>query len=171
MDNLNTSSAHDWHGTQPPRSVSPLSDVPSEANLNQDAGYSGYVKVPGLQAGEMPTMPDHHKHKRMGGVLSIWWPEFLACFIILAAFGALVGTVVPFQDRPLPRWPYQLSINTLVSIYTIIFEMALMVIVASCRCRTSRPVILRLIIWFTRPRTVEISLVPGAEAAIRPRRL
>jgi hypothetical protein len=171
MDNRNTSSAHDWLGTQPPRSVSPLSDGHSEANLNQDTSYSGYAKVQGLQTEEMPTMPNHHKHKKMGSVFSIWWPEFLACFIILASFGALIGTVVPFQDRPLPRWPYQLSINTLVSIYTIIFEMALMVIVASCRGRPPRPVIPRLTMWFTRSGTVEVSLVPGTEAAIRPRRL
>ncbi|KAK7224177.1 hypothetical protein V2G26_012180 [Clonostachys chloroleuca] len=65
------------------------------------------------------------------GIFAIWWPEFVACFLVVGSFCALIGTVYPFQGQPLPRWPYGLSINTLISIYVIIFDMALMLIISS----------------------------------------
>ncbi|KAH8658447.1 hypothetical protein BX600DRAFT_500370 [Xylariales sp. PMI_506] len=54
-----------------------------------------------------------------------WWLEILACCIAFTAVFAIVGTLYPHRDLPLPVWPYGLSINTLVAIYVIILKAAL----------------------------------------------
>ena len=52
----------------------------------------------------------------------LWWREGLASLVTLAMMGAVVGTILPHQDKPLPEWPYWISINTVVLIYFIILK-------------------------------------------------
>ncbi|KAM7189030.1 Protein of unknown function (DUF3176) domain containing protein [Naviculisporaceae sp. PSN 640] len=59
-----------------------------------------------------------------------WWLELLGCFISLASLFAIVGTTYPHQGLPLPRWPFDLSINTLVSIYMVVMKAAMLLVVA-----------------------------------------
>jgi hypothetical protein len=39
-------------------------------------------------------------------------------------------TVYPYRDRPLPQWPYSLSINSLISVYAVILKAAILLILA-----------------------------------------
>jgi hypothetical protein len=75
-------------------------------------------------------------------VITLWkswkWPwklEFIASIIILASPFIIVSTVLPHAGLPLPRWKLGLTINTLLSIYNVIFKACLTFVVASCVCQ------------------------------------
>ena len=51
-----------------------------------------------------------------------WWMEISACFLFNTALAAIIATLYPHQERPLPEWPHTLSVNTLVSIYVVVLE-------------------------------------------------
>lgn len=59
-----------------------------------------------------------------------WWSELLSCVLFIGALVAIVVTVLPYTDEPLPQWRYGLSINTLVAIYAVILKAAVMFVVA-----------------------------------------
>ena len=42
----------------------------------------------------------------------------------------IVGVILPYQDQPLPHWPYDVSINTLISILIAIVKAAVLFVVA-----------------------------------------
>ena len=48
----------------------------------------------------------------------------------LALYWAIMVTVYPYQDRSLPQWPYNLSINSLVSIYGVVLKAAILLVLA-----------------------------------------
>ena len=62
----------------------------------------------------------------------IWWREFLASFVVLGIIGAIVGILVPFQDRPLPDWPHHITINALVAILIVIAKFLIAFVLAEC---------------------------------------
>jgi len=70
------------------------------------------------------------KRKEYPSIFSIWWQEAGACFLVLAMMAAVVGTTFPHHDKPLPQWPYNLSINTLVAIYFIILKAAMLFVLS-----------------------------------------
>ncbi|KAI4160603.1 MAG: hypothetical protein LQ342_005624 [Letrouitia transgressa] len=55
-------------------------------------------------------------------ILGIWWVEAAACTLSMVALFAFVATPYPHQNRPLPQWPYNISVNSLISIYVIILK-------------------------------------------------
>lgn len=57
--------------------------------------------------------------------LVIFWTEALACFLALASLLAMIGTLYPYQGKPLPQWPFSIGINTLLSIYTVVLRAAI----------------------------------------------
>ena len=59
-----------------------------------------------------------------------WWLETGACFISLGAIVAVVATLYPHQGKPLPQWPYNLSVNTILSIYMTILKGTVLTVTA-----------------------------------------
>lgn len=57
---------------------------------------------------------------RRAHVIRNWWMEIAACFLIFAALTAIVPTMYPHQGKPLPQWPYLISVNSLISIYVVV---------------------------------------------------
>jgi len=72
----------------------------------------------------------HTPSSSLGQFAQTWWFELLACFLALVSLFAIVGTTYAFQDLPLPRWPYNLSINTLVSVYIVALKTSILVVVS-----------------------------------------
>ncbi|KAI1479554.1 hypothetical protein F4774DRAFT_425710 [Daldinia eschscholtzii] len=72
---------------------------------------------------------------RLNTFLNTWrsWKwEILSCLLVLASPLALLATLYPYDGRPLPQWPLQISVNTLLSIYSMILKASLGFVVASC---------------------------------------
>lgn len=57
--------------------------------------------------------------RRPPNFLGIWWLETLACALSIVALLALFGTLYHYQNRPSPRWPRWMSLNTIVSIFVV----------------------------------------------------
>lgn len=61
-----------------------------------------------------------------------WKLELLACLVFLAALGAIVATIYPYQGKPLPQWPLGVSVNTLLAIYGGVMKATMIYVVGSC---------------------------------------
>lgn len=57
----------------------------------------------------------------------LWVWELLSLLLAAIAFAAIVITLAIYQGRPLPQWPHQISINTLIAIFTAVLKAALLV--------------------------------------------
>ena len=64
------------------------------------------------------------------GVFHDWWAETLCCLIIIAAMAAIIAIVYPHQNLPLPEWPYNISINSLLAIIVVAMKAAMLLITA-----------------------------------------
>lgn len=96
-----------------------------------------------------------------------WWLEIICVLIAIAAIAAIFGTLAPHAGQPLPRWPYNLSINALISIYVVVLKAAVLLIITQGKSPSSSICLMLMRegfgqlkwIWFreTRPlRDVEI---------------
>jgi hypothetical protein len=63
-------------------------------------------------------------------ILLNWWLEIGACFLFIAAIGAVVATLYPYEGKPLPQWPYHVSINTVIAVYVTTLKTAVLFITA-----------------------------------------
>lgn len=65
-----------------------------------------------------------------------WWTQWrLEVLSGVLSIVALVGTVVtlePNQGKPLPEWPFDISVNALLSIYSIVFKICMTFVIQSC---------------------------------------
>ena len=59
-----------------------------------------------------------------------WRLEIGACSLFLIILGAIIATLYPHQGKPLPKWPYRLSVNTVLSIYVVILKSTILLVAA-----------------------------------------
>ena len=69
-------------------------------------------------------------HTHRANFFKDWWLEFVACFLLCTMLIAIVASLYPHQGKPLPQWPYRVSVNTLTSIYVVILKGATLLITA-----------------------------------------
>ena len=72
------------------------------------------------------------------GTLRKWRGELSCCILVLAALFAITATLYPYRGKPLPRWPYGLSINTLLSIYVLMMKAAMLYLISQGMPRSER---------------------------------
>lgn len=63
-------------------------------------------------------------------ILKNWWLEVGASFLFLVSLGAVIATLYPHQGKPLPKWPYHLSVNTVISIYVVVLKSTILLVTA-----------------------------------------
>lgn len=56
--------------------------------------------------------------------------EIGACLLFIIAFVAIIATLYPHQGKPLPDWPFQISINALVSVYVVVLKTTIIFVTA-----------------------------------------
>lgn len=63
-----------------------------------------------------------------------WKWEFAACLFVLAIPVITFATLYPYnaRDQPLPQWPFKISLNSLLSVYSIIFKACIGFVLVSC---------------------------------------
>lgn len=61
-----------------------------------------------------------------------WKVEIIACILMLIAVAAIAVTIAPHQGKPLPRWPFRISTNTLLAIYATVIKTAMILVSGSC---------------------------------------
>ena len=64
-----------------------------------------------------------------------WLPEATSIGLACITFTAIVITLAMYQGLPLSQWPFFISINSLISVFTAIFKAALVMPVAEGESR------------------------------------
>lgn len=85
-----------------------------------------------------PTVSDLHTSTPAPPVLSKnelhlrhWKWELAACVLVLAIAAAMVATMYPHGNQPIPKWPFKTTINAILSIYSVAFKAAINFVVVS----------------------------------------
>ncbi|KAF1844329.1 uncharacterized protein K460DRAFT_369193 [Cucurbitaria berberidis CBS 394.84] len=52
----------------------------------------------------------------------IWWLETACAVLVVGALVGIITTVNAFNNKPLPHWPYSLSINTFIAAFTVLLK-------------------------------------------------
>ncbi|KAH7395883.1 hypothetical protein BKA64DRAFT_577223 [Cadophora sp. MPI-SDFR-AT-0126] len=74
---------------------------------------------------------EQQSQSRILGAVKDWKVESFCCVFGLVSLGAIAATLAPFQNRPLPQLPYEISLNSLISLYVIMLKTAMFVILCS----------------------------------------
>jgi hypothetical protein len=126
LGDFNGDNAGDDNG---PRFIIPRKPLSSANVANTDSTQSEAYKhdIAALPKMRYPPLPSKSP---ITAVLRDWLLEIMCCFLVFGASLAIVATVYPYQDRPLPQWPYSLSINSLISIYAVTLKAAMLLVLA-----------------------------------------
>ena len=81
-------------------------------------------------------------------VFHAWRFEILSCLLFVLSLVAIFVTIYPYQGRPLPQWPYSISINSLVAIYVVILKATMLFVAAEGLSQLKWS-------WFKRSRPLE----------------
>lgn len=71
----------------------------------------------------------HNQESRCVGSLAIfahWWQELSACLLSAGMLFTLVAILYTRQGNPLPKWPYHISVNAVVSVLSIILKASML---------------------------------------------
>ena len=63
-------------------------------------------------------------------LIQLWWLEVVACFVAFAMLVAIVVTLYQYQHSPLPRWRFNLSVNSVIAIYIAAMKVSMLLVVA-----------------------------------------
>ncbi|KAI0385758.1 hypothetical protein F5Y04DRAFT_156128 [Hypomontagnella monticulosa] len=61
-----------------------------------------------------------------------WRWEIVSCVLILTWLLAIFATLYPYDGQPLPQLPFKISINSLLSIYSMLLKASMAVVIAAC---------------------------------------
>lgn len=132
--------------------ASPLKDDDTTSNIRDDASHVSldiaqfsikrkpveYITAAGskvLVKGTQVMVADQKVHSgvespRRAHVVKNWWMEISACVLSQVALIAIIVTLQPLKGQPLPQWPYQISVNTLISIYVLVLKATILFVTA-----------------------------------------
>ena len=100
-------------------------NIPRESHLTRKPVGSGCSRTGRQTFGNANT-----KGQRRPRFLRNWWMEIGACLLFMIAFVAIIATLYPHQGKPLPEWPFQISINALVSVYVVVLKTTIVFVTA-----------------------------------------
>lgn len=111
----------------------PMDDSNSTIGSNRSS-HSGLISSP---SGPLPQQSDQeggikHRSAERPTVLQSWKWEFGSAILLLVSVAAIPATLYPYDGKPSPQWPYSISINALLSIYSMILKACLGFLVTSC---------------------------------------
>lgn len=87
---------------------------------------------PDNDSGEGFKTPTKSSRATFSIVLKNWKWEIAACGLVLVVPAIMVATVFPHRNQPIPQWPFKISINAMLAIYTLVFKSAIAYVVTSC---------------------------------------
>lgn len=61
-----------------------------------------------------------------------WFLEIFNAVLLLVAISAIVATLYIHDGRPLPQWPFNITINAMLSIYAVVLKSSMALIQTSC---------------------------------------
>lgn len=108
-----------------------LKQHPSDSGSDQtDSSIARGQMVPVKDTSRASERPDRATSLSWLAICKMWTTELLACLVALLAFTAIVMTLAIHDGQTLPDWPFDISVNALVSIFAVILKGAMMIPVA-----------------------------------------
>ncbi|KAI0188363.1 hypothetical protein EV127DRAFT_482705 [Xylaria flabelliformis] len=89
--------------------------------------------------------PEETSAQRVNIIVTSWRLEVACCLATFISLLATIVTLLPHANSPLPQWPFSLSINTLLAIYTVVFKSTLISVISACIAQLQWA-------WFATPR-------------------
>lgn len=86
------------------------------------------------QEPQPPQQPSQAKQRPAARttVTQSWKWEFCSAILLLISVAAIPATLYPHDGQPLPQWPFSISINALLSIYSLVLRACIAFLVTSC---------------------------------------
>jgi hypothetical protein len=111
-----------------------LQESNREPIIQSDGSSSVYLKAPVVSSEHSP----HEETLQQGSLRHMyadasqkgWLIEILAFALALVALTAIVITLALHNGSTLPNWPFQISINALISVFGVILKGTMMVPIA-----------------------------------------
>ena len=134
----------------PPRStsLSPRKPLPKPNFSNHKPSSGEQEDVAAVAESENQTMQrDSRKTTRRCtrfAIDTIWLPEIISFLLAVIAFLSIVILLAVRKDKPLPKWPSLISINSLVAVFSAVLRVALLFPIAECVSELKW-------IWFANP--------------------
>lgn len=81
-------------------------------------GWSGSTATVDIPLTQLPKDSDIKplKHVSQSSSLGSWILEIITITLAFAAVGGIMGVLAHFDDRPLPDWPYYITLNALIAL-------------------------------------------------------
>lgn len=107
------------------------SSTTKAASPHSPAGHEAFGSV---DDPEIPDKPPHDVDERSQrdhrGFWQNWWAEMIFLILMFGSFAAIIAVIAPYQHRRLPSWPYSITINALIAIFTVILRGSILFIAA-----------------------------------------
>ncbi|KXT13644.1 hypothetical protein AC579_4986 [Pseudocercospora musae] len=116
-----------WTGRRDTISLSPLRQ---EAASDSRSEITAHTSLMSKGSKESPGLLTHGVDTRTPRFLAVWWHEGIAAFFLAASAIASFATLYPYQGKPLPDWPYSITIGALLSTYSVILRLTASFLVA-----------------------------------------
>jgi hypothetical protein len=98
------------------------------ATSNTIAFGENDISLQGLQS---PPPTNRALHQDLAdSFVGYWWKGILACAIMLFSLMAIILMLGLHQNRPLPSWPFTITLNSLVSIMVVLLKSSMLAVVA-----------------------------------------
>lgn len=114
-------------------SLSPYNALPPEPTSTPELVDADDAKT---QNDIKPTLEPAQSTSPREDAISWYWKnwkyESAACILVLSGPLVIFGTLYPYNGQPSPQWPFNASINSLLSVYALVLKASIAVILASC---------------------------------------
>ena len=114
-------------------------------NSEPDSGHTSLLSLVKLAQPAFKPAPRKSASVSPFKLIQNLWLETLSLVSLILVLIAIVATLVSHQDRPLPQWPFKITINTVVSTYVTILKSLMLFVIAQGMFETSNRRVLPLI--------------------------
>lgn len=121
-----------------PPSLQSYDALPSESRFSlQTSSSCPSESQPAREHTTQSTVPPSSDRTSESSTSRFWtnWEwEFAACLFVFATPLITFATLYPYnaRDQPLPQWPFKVSLNSLLSVYSIILKACIGFVLVSC---------------------------------------
>ena len=84
----------------------------------------------GAEQAASATTTGRHGLKKL---IENWWKTIAAVVIMLVSLTAIILILAIHQNKPLPDWPFSITLNALISIMVVILKSSMLAIIAAGR--------------------------------------
>lgn len=125
------------HSASTPFLSTPASHPRDDSSSTIGSSRSSHSGLISSSSGPLPQQSDQegdikHRPAERPTALQSWKWEFGGAILLLVSVAAIPATLYPYDGKPLPQWPYSISINALLSIYSMVLKACLGFLVTSC---------------------------------------